>query len=422
MAKNQNSRGPTEVPASEKVVQLPLVCREAQVSPETFNADANTIEIVWTTGAAVRRCDWWDGTEYDEVLSLAPGAVRLDRMNLGAPFLDTHSSYGLDNVIGSVVPGSAKIEDNRGIATILLSKAAGVADTVQKIREGVIRNISVGYWQHKVVKSEADDSKVARWDVVDWEPLEVSAVPIPADPGSQIRSQGNSKNGEPEMRSCVLVTSGSAERQSTPSRRTSMAKKQTASATRGEATDETEKKRLAALRAAKRDDDNKDDESDDDRDDDVDEKMDGDETDSDKEKDTDDERDDDTSDTAEGDDEDKKDEDERATAASAKRAADLAIKQERQRIAEITDVARQAGLSKLGERHIGKGTSVRAFRDLVLQRMLEKQAKGAPAAVGVTGERTLDTKHAQVRGSEQRQMAEGEEHWRRVAGKPPKAA
>jgi len=76
----------------------------------------------------------------------------------------------------------------KGLAKVQLSRAAADADTVQKIKDGVIRNISVGYWTHKIIKTESDGEKVARWDVVDWEPLEISAVPIPADAGAQIRS------------------------------------------------------------------------------------------------------------------------------------------------------------------------------------------------------------------------------------------
>ena len=168
--------------------------RAARLRAASFDPDAYTVEVVWTTGAAVRRYDWWDGTEYDEVLSLAPGAVRLDRLNAGAPFVDTHSTYCLDDVIGSVVPGSARIENGVGIATILLSRARDVADTVQKIVEGVIRNVSVGYLIHASTTEERAGG-VPLTTVTDWEPLEVSAVPVPADAGSQIRSAGGKASG-----------------------------------------------------------------------------------------------------------------------------------------------------------------------------------------------------------------------------------
>lgn len=165
--------------------------RAAKVRANSFDKESNTISIVWTTGAAVRRYDPYDG-EYDEVLSLEPGAVRLDRLNSGAPLLDTHDSTGLNSVVGEIVEGSAKIEDGRGIASVVLSKAKGVEDTVQKIREGVAKGISVGYWLHKIEKSEGEDG-VARWDVVDWEPLEVSIVAVPADAESQVRSAGRAR-------------------------------------------------------------------------------------------------------------------------------------------------------------------------------------------------------------------------------------
>lgn len=170
------------------MLQMPRETRSVEVRAGSFDEAAHTIDIVWTTGAAVRRYDYRSCAAYDEVLDLSPGAVRLERLNAGAPFLNTHGSYDLSQVLGSVVPGSAKIEGGRGVATILLSRAAGDADIVQKIRDGVIRNVSAGYIRHQMEKTESDDGTVAVWRVTDWEPCEISAVPIPADPGAQTRS------------------------------------------------------------------------------------------------------------------------------------------------------------------------------------------------------------------------------------------
>ena len=160
--------------------------RAGRVRSQSFNADERTVDLVWTTGAAVERFGW-DG-DVVEVLSLEPGAVRLDRLNRGAPFLNTHASYDLSDVIGTVVDGSARIEGGKGVATVKLSGAAADADTIGKIRDGVIRNISVGYIVHAYRDSEAEG--VTTRLVTDWEPLEISAVPIPADAGAQIRSHG----------------------------------------------------------------------------------------------------------------------------------------------------------------------------------------------------------------------------------------
>jgi HK97 family phage prohead protease len=127
--------------------------------------------------------------EFDEELIVSGNAVRLDRMNSGAPFLDTHGQWSLTDVIGSVVRGTAKIEGGKGVATVKLSAAADAVDRVARIKEGTVSNISVGYRIHAVERKEMD-GKVPLHRVIDWEPWEISAVPIQADPGAQVRSAG----------------------------------------------------------------------------------------------------------------------------------------------------------------------------------------------------------------------------------------
>ncbi|MEI9914897.1 MAG: hypothetical protein WDN29_02770 [Methylovirgula sp.] len=158
--------------------------RAVTIRANSYDEDTHTIALVWTTGAAVRRVDY-RGEEYDEVLSLDPGAVDLNRLNAGAPLLDSHQSYQVANIVGAIVPGSAKIEDGRGTAKVQLSKAADVADIVGKIIEGTARNISVGYWIESSVRTDGDPPVVT---VTRWTPMEVSIVPVSADSGSQIRS------------------------------------------------------------------------------------------------------------------------------------------------------------------------------------------------------------------------------------------
>ncbi|MGB3502567.1 MAG: prohead protease/major capsid protein fusion protein [Mesorhizobium sp.] len=170
-------------------IDLPAQRRSASVRAASFDEATNTIEIVFTSGASVRRHSWIDGP-YIEELVVTAQAVKLDRLNLGAPFLDTHDSYDLSRVLGSVVPGSARIERGKGICRVLLSDAEDVASSVQKIREGTVKNISVGYKIIKVEKTEAAAGEIPVHRVVEWEPLEVSAVPIPADPNAQVRAEG----------------------------------------------------------------------------------------------------------------------------------------------------------------------------------------------------------------------------------------
>lgn len=169
-----------------KVIQFPKLVREAEVRAASFDEKANTVDVTWTTGATVRRMSWLDG-EFDEELVVGRKNVRLDRLNSGAPFLDTHSRYSLANVLGSVVRGTAKIEGGKGVAKILLSAAEDVASLVAKVREGVVSNVSVGYRIWGVEKKERK-GQIPVHRVIDWEPWEISAVPVPADYGAQIRS------------------------------------------------------------------------------------------------------------------------------------------------------------------------------------------------------------------------------------------
>lgn len=171
----------------KRIIEIPRQARGAELRASSFDEKDNSIELCFTTGATVRRRSWVDGP-FDEELIVTSDAVRLDRLNAGAPFLNTHSDWSLEDVLGSVVPGTARIDGGKGFARVRLSSAPADADNVAKIRDGIIRNVSVGYAIHRVEKIEGEEGTVPVWRVVDWEPYEISAVPIPADPGAQVRS------------------------------------------------------------------------------------------------------------------------------------------------------------------------------------------------------------------------------------------
>lgn len=188
-------------------VMLPLVERAAEVRfAETGEAGAGQreIEVVWTTGATVRRVRWtWEGPEeFDEELVIEPGAVRLERLNAGAPFLDSHMGGALGAVLGSVVPGSVRIEGGVGSARVRLTSAPDAQPAVQRVLERHVA-VSVGYRVHAY---EVEKREGARdlWRAVDWEPLEISAVAIPADAGARVRAAEPSGEWWP----CRLVRRG----------------------------------------------------------------------------------------------------------------------------------------------------------------------------------------------------------------------
>ncbi len=161
-----------------------LLQTRAMFAPETINVEERTVELVWTTGAMVKRADWARG-EYMEELSLQPGAVRLDRLNKGGPLLDAHDSYSLRSQIGVVQ--RAWLNGGEGRALVKFSKRAEVEPIFQDVIDGIYRNVSVGYKVHRKERDETGITPIER--AVDWEPYELSLVPIPADAGAQVRSE-----------------------------------------------------------------------------------------------------------------------------------------------------------------------------------------------------------------------------------------
>lgn len=157
----------------------------AAVSQNTFNESDNTVEIVFATETGVQRRSW-DG-KYIEILSCDKKSVRLERLNNGAPVLNSHSTWDLSDQIGVVV--RAWIENNECKAVIRFSDRDEVKGIIQDVKNGIIRNISVGYNIYQVTETDPADDTVPTYRITDWEPLEISLVCIPADANSGIRSK-----------------------------------------------------------------------------------------------------------------------------------------------------------------------------------------------------------------------------------------
>ncbi len=158
--------------------------------PETAEAEARTVEVVWSTGAAVRRRDPWTGKRYDEVLSLDPAHVDLSRLNNGAPLLNTHGAFDLEDVIGVVE--RAWIARQRGRVRgprrrpLLGARRRRAALAGRPHRHHPQR---LGRLRRPRLRVIDEDGAVPVWRAVDWQPLELSAVPVGADGGAGFRQR-----------------------------------------------------------------------------------------------------------------------------------------------------------------------------------------------------------------------------------------
>jgi len=156
----------------------------AFAGPLSINAEDRTVEVIWTTGKRAKNYITGVGAVLEE-LEVSPAAVRMGGLASGnAPVFDSHRKDSVRSQIGRVV--SARIEGKRGIATLQFSAASDVEPLWQRVVDGTVRSVSVGYRIHKYQQVKAGADTVYR--ITDWEPFEISIVPIPADDGAVIRS------------------------------------------------------------------------------------------------------------------------------------------------------------------------------------------------------------------------------------------
>ncbi|MBO6755743.1 MAG: peptidase U37 [Roseibium sp.] len=176
------------MPTQHETIRLPKLFGDAQIRVESFDAEDRTVEVIWSTGSRVKRYSFSEGF-YMEELSMDPSAIRLERFGTGMSLLDSHDNWTMESRLGTVVPGSAKIENGIATAVVKLSRNERGERLFQDLQDGHPFPVSVGYRIHRYEKSEGDDGELPTLVAVDWEPLELSAVPIPADAGAHSRSE-----------------------------------------------------------------------------------------------------------------------------------------------------------------------------------------------------------------------------------------
>lgn len=201
-----NQHAPTQKP---QVHDMPVQVRAATLEPSTFNEADNTVEVVWTQGASVRRYDYWNDRPYDEALEVTPEAVDMTRFEAGTvQVLDGHRTYGGINAILGIAE-RGWIEGGEGRAILRLSQRPELAGLVADIKAGVIRAISFGYSVQKFEITRAQDRtdgiNVDLYRAVRWTPQEISFVTVPADPGAGTRSQPAGEQGAAKF-ACEFIT------------------------------------------------------------------------------------------------------------------------------------------------------------------------------------------------------------------------
>ena len=172
----------------------PMLTLFGAVMPETVNEERRTVNVKWYTGARVDRFSFSKG-HYMLELSMDPKHVDMSRLSGGtAPLLNAHNSWSLGNVIGVIE--EAFVKDGVGFATVRFSKREDAEVIYQDVKDGIIRNISVGAGVSKLELVEEVEGRPSVYRATKWQPMELSFVPIGADPNAQSFSVENGE-GDP---------------------------------------------------------------------------------------------------------------------------------------------------------------------------------------------------------------------------------
>ena len=175
------------MPEIKKQIQSHL--RSAEFVPGSFNEENYTVDVVAATDAPVLQMSW-DGP-VNEVLSMDASSVRMSRLNAGANVLDNHNKYSSVTTAVLGVVKRAWIAAGKLNATIQLSKRDELKGFIQDVKDGIARNISVGYRVYRMLIDESVGD-IPTATATDWEPFEISFVSVPADYNSTTRSQSDS--------------------------------------------------------------------------------------------------------------------------------------------------------------------------------------------------------------------------------------
>ena len=117
--------------------------------PDTFNAEARTIEVVFTTGQGGKRTDWYNDYSYIEELDVTDASVRTERLDKGLSVIADHRTYaGIDGVFG-ITEAYRFEEGNKLVGTVRFASDEESTIKMNKVSEGILRHVSLGYIVHK---------------------------------------------------------------------------------------------------------------------------------------------------------------------------------------------------------------------------------------------------------------------------------
>lgn len=154
-----------------KRLQNETFFRDFNLERKSVDEKSRTVKLAFSSEEPVDR---FFGTE---ILDHDSKSVRLDRIRSGGALLLGHNP---DDQVGVVEDAAINPADRVGRATVRFSKSAKGEEVFQDVIDGIRKSISVGYRIHEMVQEKKKDGSPT-YRAIDWEPLEISLVSIPAD-------------------------------------------------------------------------------------------------------------------------------------------------------------------------------------------------------------------------------------------------
>ena len=159
-------------PDYSKMTQIDgILYRSFTVDRKQVNEEERSLEISFSSEEPIEQ---FFGME---ILGHKKKNVLLDRLNDGGPVLVDHFS----DQAGVVEKAWIDTEEKKGRAVLRFSRSAFGAMILDDIKDGIRRNVSVGYRVHSMVM-EKKVNNIPFFRAETWEPMEISIVSVPSDP------------------------------------------------------------------------------------------------------------------------------------------------------------------------------------------------------------------------------------------------
>lgn len=141
---------------------------------KSMNEESRTVELSFSS--ETRDVVRWFGIE---VLGHAVEEIRMTRINSGGPLLMDHNTR---DQIGVIEKAWVDEKSRKGRALVRFGKSARAQEIWTDVLDGIRENVSFAYDVFRyILEEEGKDGQPDVLRAIDWEPLEVSIVSVPAD-------------------------------------------------------------------------------------------------------------------------------------------------------------------------------------------------------------------------------------------------